>query len=138
MSKRSLDIAINEACKATGSYRLGAVIFKGSNIILSGYNNGYDHAEMRVLNRYTKQNNKTCNFLVIRIRKDGTIGGSRPCMHCLNLLKRTRNKIDKIYYSNDDGEIIMEKLEDMESTYVTRGHSSGGIPSVGVCVSLFD
>ena len=122
MSKRSLDSAINEAYKAKGPYRLGAVMFRGSNVIISGYNMGVDHAEMRVLNRYSRKPRKRCDFLVIRVRNNGSFANSKPCLHCLRLLK-ANNYIDRVYYTTSEGEIIMEKLDDIESSYVTRGHT---------------
>lgn len=58
-------------------------------------------------------------MLVIRTSKLGTIGNSKPCYHCVQILK---NKLPlkgyalhKIYYSESDGSIVESTIKDLES-----------------------
>ena len=62
------------------------------------------HAIMRVPN---KELLNGASLLVIRINRNGKLTNARPCKNCM----RTINyfKISNIYYSNENGEIVMEK-----------------------------
>lgn len=59
-------------------------------------------------------------LLVIRVNNEGKLVNSRPCNDCIKILKRY--PIKKIYYSNDNGEIIVEKLMDMELLHDSTGY----------------
>lgn len=60
--------------------------------------------------------------MVLRVTKDGTIGNSRPCYNCLNMMKDL--SINKIYYTTGiNDEIICERVKDMisiQSSAVTK------------------
>ncbi len=104
-------------------YRLGCVVFKGKRILSWGFNqirtsnaipdrfkkfiealHAEQHAIMRVPN---KELLNGASLLVIRINRNGKLTNARPCKNCM----RTINyfKISNIYYSNENGEIVMEK-----------------------------
>lgn len=59
------------------------------------------------------------SILVIRISKSGVIGMSEPCAHCLYLLKRMG--ISRIYYSNESGDIVNTRPNQL-TPYYSRGH----------------
>lgn len=52
---------------------------------------------------------KKLDILVIRVNRGGSLGNSKPCLRCLLMLsQRLPEKgycINKVYYSNDQGEI---------------------------------
>ena len=104
-------------------YRLGCVVFKGKRILSWGFKqirtsnaipdrfkkfiealHAEQHAIMRVPN---KELLNGASLLVIRINRNGKLTNARPCKNCM----RTINyfKISNIYYSNENGEIVMEK-----------------------------
>lgn len=51
--------------------------------------------------------------------KDGLLKNSRPCNHCVESLKMFG--IRNIYYSNDHGQIIKERVITLEQTHVSGG-----------------
>lgn len=110
-------IAIKEAEKSNFKHRHGCVIFKGSKIISSGYNelrhcwkldNKYKkwknslHAEQKTI-IFSETSLKRCSLLVVRINKNGQLVNSQPCRICMGLIKDVG--ISKIYYSDKDGNI---------------------------------
>lgn len=99
-------------------FRLGAVIFKGSQIISEGTNDirsfqaipdryvEYSHslhAELAaILN--AERSVKGFNLLVVRIDANGFLRMAKPCEWCSDSIKHFG--IRNVYYSNDEGEII--------------------------------
>ena len=83
--------------------------------------------------RNKKKNKKTYNLVVIRTSKSGSnLGMSRLCERCVigvnNLPNTSGIKIKKIYYSNENGEIIktslpkMMKMDDHHMSSFSRNH----------------
>jgi len=78
------------------------------------------HAEMDALNKIKKRcnRNKTSklnkmNLIVIRTNKSGNLCNSAPCNHCTECLINDKNvKIDKLYYSNENGKIECVKFSE--------------------------
>lgn len=56
---------------------------------------------------------------VIRISADGKLKNSYPCNNCLHKMKECG--IRRVYYSNDQGEIICQKLTDMKFLHKSAG-----------------
>jgi hypothetical protein len=84
------------------------------------------HAEMHMLYKINKnpklsnRQNKKYDILVIRISKNGSLGMSRPCYHCIKTLLANNNiNIVNVYYSDNDGNIICEKLVNMADSELT-------------------
>lgn len=84
------------------------------------------HAEETALDKIKLQRSKKtikASLLVIRLKPASTpdsysLANSRPCLACLYRIKNSVNnglRINKIYYSNDDGQIICYKLKDILS-----------------------
>jgi len=99
----------------------GCVLLHHGKIISTGYN--YDkvqyknkilcnntscstHAEMSAI--LSLKGKKADTLLVIRVGKDGTLRDSKPCQYCYQFIYK--NKIKKIYYSNNNQEIVFTKL----------------------------
>ena len=55
------------------------------------------------------------DIYVVRIRADGSLAMSRPCMDCLAALKRVG--IRRIYYSTNQGKICMELAKLAETSH---------------------
>lgn len=103
------------------AYNFVAVIVQGGNIISIGTNNmlkshpvhfrahkNFDrgvHAEFDALRRVKHQELKSAKMYVIRFKKDGTLGNSKPCKECSEYISQT--SIGKVYYIEDE---IWKKL----------------------------
>ena len=61
------------------------------------------------------------NILVIRVNGKNEFVNSKPCENCLYYLRLYG--IKNVYYSNDKGEIVREKIEDIENTHQTISHT---------------
>ena len=73
------------------------------------------HAEVDSIDRLTPTHkNPKVNLLVIRCKKDKTLGNSKPCINCLKSIyidiRRKGYKINKIYFSDDDGDFNTIKI----------------------------
>ena len=63
------------------------------------------HAEVDAINRAKKKMpclSKTQIF-VLRIRQDGTVGNSLPCLGCASCIEE--HKVSQINYTNEEGEL---------------------------------
>lgn len=80
------------------------------------------HAEIDALykNKYSK-NIKGLDILIIRISDNSTnLKNSRPCNSCIEKLKQ--KGIRKVYYSNDNGEIVYEFIDNMPKIHNSSGY----------------
>lgn len=110
-----------EAKKSNHNPKIGAVIFKGKRIYGSGHNNIRSssismkhrkfeeslHAEQSALLNLDWSKLKGLSILVYRINSVGELGMAKPCPMCHKLLDYVG--IKNIYYTNSNGEIILEK-----------------------------
>lgn len=55
---------------------------------------------------------KKCSLVVIRLNKDNQLIMSKPCQNCIRQMLSIGLKT--VIYSNDDGKLIEEKLENMQ------------------------
>ena len=86
---------------------------------ISFYNIGTLHAEMDIIRKLEnfKNRQKKLDILVFRLSKIGIIGESKPCIHCLNYMKRSNLNICNVYYLDSSGKIV----KDMNNCIVTSG-----------------
>ena len=73
------------------------------------------HAEvsaMKKIKPYKKPNRKkNIDLIVIRASYSGTLGNSKPCSKCLKHLRHLKYyKLKNIYYSDQDGNIVVERF----------------------------
>jgi len=62
-----------------------------------------------------------CDLYLLRItRGTGAISGSRPCRECIRLL--ASYGVTRIFYTNDDGTVTIEKVREMKSTHSSAGY----------------
>lgn len=69
-----------------------------------------------------KNRRSKLDIWVIRVTKTGELKNSYPCNECLKFMKSYG--IDRVYYSDDNGEIVCEKLNDMKSKHISTGHQA--------------
>ena len=59
------------------------------------------------------------NILVIRLSGKNKLQSSKPCINCINMMKilpiKLGYKIQNIYYSNENGEIIKTSLTSLDN-----------------------
>lgn len=77
------------------------------------------HAEISVFDKLSKKSSKGLDIIVIRINKNFTLKNSRPCNHCIDKLKKIG--IRKVFYSNENGQIICEYIEHMKKIHISAG-----------------
>jgi hypothetical protein len=78
------------------------------------------HAEMEAVTRLPKLpkgKKKVIDIIVIRVDSNYNLKNSKPCAKCMeylnNVNQRGHYKINKVYYSNENGLIVMEKFNKM-------------------------
>ncbi len=89
-------------------HKIAAAIVRGGSIIKVGWNHSFIHAEHSVLNRAWRSDVEGTTLLVIRVRKDGSLGMAKPCHLCMSRLSQAG--IKKIIFSNNDGSLESLKL----------------------------
>lgn len=111
-------------------YKHGACLLRGGKVYAFGKNRYFDkryeqranikftvHAEIDTIMRFPKHELKNMDILIIRLKKDGSLGDSRPCNTCIDKMRRAG--IRRAYYSNRDGGLSCELVSEMELTYET-------------------
>ena len=79
------------------------------------------HAEHNALTKLKpikiKKNLETINLLVVRFSKTNKLQSSKPCSNCIKILntipEKKGYKIQNIYYSNSDGNIVKTNLTNL-------------------------
>ena len=121
-----LDIAVETASKSDRYYQHGAVLVRKKEVISKGFNDFSSHAEIRAILKgsfYKKPINKlrryfnNCDIIVVR----KNLSNSKPCKRCLESLKNYG--VRRVYYSCDN-KLIMEKISQMETNYLTSKYTT--------------
>lgn len=128
-----IDILKKIASNSSLQHRHSACLIKGNKIHSFGFNkymkeivcnNHYInitiHAEMDALFNYYPKNTKGMDILIIRVGKGGDLRNSRPCNSCID--KLNQKGIRKVYYSNEQGDIVYEFIDDMPKLHISSGH----------------
>ncbi len=136
-SNRYVDSINNCIC---GDFNHIACIFQGKitptktklNILCFGVNkyNDYEgkkpgiHAEHNAISKLMplkrKKKLEPIDILVIRVSRINTIQMSKPCFNCIQIMKvlpeKKGYKINNIYYSDNNGEIIKTNVKCLENS----------------------
>ncbi len=111
MNKRFFDIAKKTALHSDHPDHIhGSVIVKKNRIVGLGYNSNRTHtksthphrrvhSELSAILNTQKQDLSGCELYIIRLKKDGSLGFSKPCVFCKKLLQSVG--IEKVHYSTD-------------------------------------
>lgn len=106
---RHVRALIKHATKARHrQHKHAAMVLNGSNTISIGWNHSSVHAEHAAINRAWRTGTAGATMVVIRIRKDGSVGMSRPCEQCV--IRLINAGIKKVVYSDNDGSLKAFKL----------------------------
>lgn len=140
MASRIIDRYSKSKCTLLSHH--AAVIFKGDTPMLIGENrltvasmkhsspicNCSKHAEIVALEKYNSSQQfkpkSKYNLLIIQIGKNNELKMSRPCFLCSHAIFKSKKRINKIYYSTGDGNIVSESiysLMNFENIHVSIG-----------------
>jgi len=64
---------------------------------------------------------KKLEMVVIRVNNKGNLANSKPCNNCIYYLRLYGVK--NVYYSNDNGVIVKEKINYIENEHCSLGHN---------------
>ena len=78
---------------------------------------------------------KKLSMYVVRVTKDGSLANSKPCSACRYYLKLFNVK--DIIYTDDNGNLIKEKVDDLEDSFVSIAHFNYSEYLKGNCSLLF-
>ncbi len=111
-------------------FKHSACLIRGNKVFAMGKNRYFDrvykrsdnvkftiHAEIDVLLKCPKHELKGADIIIIRVRKDGSLGESSPCNTCIDKMRRVG--IRRAYYSTADGQIHCQLVSEMEMNYET-------------------
>lgn len=109
--------------KGKGSMKKARILSYGVNKM--GDSNGIEpgiHAEHDAIRKLVplKRNKRliNINILVIRLSGKNKLQSSKPCINCINLMRtlpeKLGYKIQTVYYSDQNGEIIKTNLTNLE------------------------
>ena len=109
-------------------YKHAACLIKGKKVYSFGINQCvYNkvlqvsvHAEIDALCKLSSKLLKGMDILIIRIGKSSELRNSRPCNSCIDKLQRYG--IRKVFYSNDQGDIVYEFVDSMPKIYTSSGY----------------
>lgn len=119
-NKKFIDLACKIAEKSTSKFRLGCVIVKKNRVVSVGYNSmekthpksqsfgNYLHSELSALISTPKEELFNSTAYIMRIKKDGSLGSSKPCPVCYEALKLANVKT--IYYIDSNYATCEEDL----------------------------
>jgi deoxycytidylate deaminase len=106
--------AIREASKSNHhQHQMAAVLIKGGKTVAISHNHDFLHAEHGCLNRAWRGGADDATMVVVRVRRNGTLGMARPCPLCTQRLVKAGVK--KVIYSNSNGSLESIKLSSMYS-----------------------
>lgn len=114
----------NESQKSNCNYKHSAAIIKNNKLYSIGYNYFFNnisiHAEIDACKKFLYSNNKmslnNCDLIVIRSQQNlKKLKLSKPCIYCCKFLKE--KGLRKIYYSDDNGNIVSEYINEMETNH---------------------
>ena len=97
-------------------HKVGCVLMRGGTIISSAANSGYMHSEHRAINVAWRSDVTGATAVVVRIRRNGTIGLSKPCKLCAARLAQAG--IKRVVYSTQQGTLEVLKLDQQEEQYL--------------------
>lgn len=105
--KQLLDLATLAACRKQDQrhFRLGAAAQRADGVLVSAGNGPAQgklagaHAEARLARKL----DYGAEILVIRVRRDGSLGMAKPCMACQQMLEQ--RKPLAVWYSTENGTI---------------------------------
>jgi deoxycytidylate deaminase len=109
LAQRSVMVHKHSACLLHGervfAYGINK-IYKSNDVVKVSI-----HAEIDALINIKMNRRKGMDIFIIRMSKKNKLANSRPCNSCIDKLKE--NGLRKAYYSNSEGNIVYEFVDNM-------------------------
>ncbi len=85
------------------------------------------HAEVSVIHKLCNHKHKhsKLTLIVVRYNRQGNLCNSKPCYYCADLMKKIG--INKVIYSDNDGNLVTIKVKDLTDCYISRGIAASGV-----------
>lgn len=124
---------INIAEKSNVNQRHSCALLNSNSkdIITTGFNKYCNnkkcsttiHAEIDALFKLKSSFNKKIDIIIIRLSKynKNILKNSKPCVNCIFQLKKYKF-INKIYYSDENGNIVFNYLENLENDHISSAN----------------
>ena len=114
----AIELAVEQAQKATGPFRHGCAILNGKKLLSKGHNHVRRHvgtlsihAELDALWKiYDSDLYDNKRAVVVRVNGSGRLANSRPCSICMNALRQ--HGVHTVVYSTVHGGFQMERICD--------------------------
>jgi len=134
ISDEILKKMIHVAKKSNVNQKHSCALLVNNRIITTGFNkycnnNQFSntiHAEIDALFNFKKLNHlkkNTIDIVIIRFSHNNLLKNSKPCHHCIDHIKKYNDKytlsINRIYYSNEYGNIVYEKIYNMKNNHIS-------------------
>lgn len=98
----ALRIASKIAKRSTHNYAFhGAVVLRGGAIVATGYNHGWNHAEINALRSLWPSKRRGTLLWSIKLTKTGRLANAKPCADCEKFARESGVKY--VYYSTPNG-----------------------------------
>ena len=125
--------AYDHALNTTRCSHIACALLVDDDLTVTFTNDGIRHAEICSLSTLPKDSNhKYVDLLIIRVKKDGTMGLAKPCFDCLPEVKAYG--VRYVYYSDSEGEIKVERATDMVTDHLCAGHYMRESKVLGLCL----
>jgi len=90
-------------------FRHATLVFKGGKLLARGYNHDNIHSEQVALSKIWPNKRKDVVLLNVRLSKNGeNLRNSKPCPNCQKFLEEF--KISKVFYTDSDGNLLVERI----------------------------
>jgi len=128
---KAVERLMKAATQSTLNQKHGACLVYGEQILSIGVNKRFNirlndhvlpltiHAELDALSNIYPKKMKGLDVLVIRVNKAKQLLYSRPCNSCID--KLSQKGIRKAYYSDIDGNIVYEFVDNMPKLHDSAG-----------------
>ena len=129
----SLDILKKKAKNSGLQHKHSACLIKGNKICAIGINKFLKeinvnnvrgkttiHAEIDAILNFNAKSLKGMDIIIIRVGPSNNLQNSRPCNSCIE--KMRKKGIRKAYYSDENGDIVYEFIDDMPKIHISSGN----------------
>lgn len=137
----------SESEKATTSSKLAAAVFMGRKILSLGTSTNNKnhvrvgkkqmkcslltvHAEVSALQQLKHKcyESRSIDLIVVRYDTEGNPCISKPCTHCVTYFQDL--PIRRVYYYNEDGELVYENKRNLKAEHLSCGCRHGGLETL--------
>jgi len=84
------------------------------------------HAEENAIQKTltkVKRTRKKFNIFIVRVsEKNNNFLNSKPCVDCVSFMKKNSYLINKVYYTYDNDNYVIEKVQNLKSNHVSIGN----------------